>query len=751
MGREDNSKCYKEYVVCVSGLVQDGEVKTCGSGQLFDFTTLSCQDRDSFYCSVLPPISLTATPVSSSAIKITWETDSLASQDGFVIKAEPDDPQLNQPPETSLGQNIREKLIEDLTANSLYKISIKAIEGSYESTWSEISNYTYPVTPDVTVSGTTTESVSLATRLQSTKADNVRYTQIQPTGEDRSVETSTDSHSFSALQPATVYVFKAEYIGSESGLVSIEHQNLTAVTVPLGVENLTADNLNTTDQLFIAWEYSGNADTFEIIVQTTNNNVRDQIFSFQKNSTARDLTSPNLIAGETFNIEVEVKFQGKTSSAVSGTGQTLPSKGQISIESQTASTIEVEWRALADNVVTSFEIELCDPSDNVVESITRQSQSTYTFEDLQPAVEYEAKIRVVSGDLKSLLPRMSDKGYTAPLPVTDLVATPLTNESILVAFVNSSTAKSYDITYGKVVDRPDAEGTREYSSFPYTLARLKPATDYFIWVVGIANGLESVPAITSSHTLPSDPYNLRVSDRKEGDLTLTWSLNGHFDEFILQYMMITHDPTQSSPSSMTTNKKSISLEGLSLGKTYEFTVYTQFRGYASAGKDTLVYEIPCELEQDKWNEGTHGKWMIFLIVYSILITVLLIVILIVICCCCYKYDWETDSNSSGTGKAYFVSEEVPKGNYKVNDRLNFDSPDSEDYTQPPVETPPRGPNDYSAYLGPEQSTRFDDQPDNGALAIPRAKPRNASITGSEEGNLSVPKGSYQINSSYDID
>jgi len=241
------------------------------------------------------------------------------------------------------------------------------------------------------------------------------------------------------------------------------------------------------------------------------------------------------------------------------------------------------------------------------------------------------------------------------------------------------------------------------------------------------------------------------SQRKEGDLTLTWSLNGHFDEFILQYMMITHDPTQSSPSSMTTNKKSISLEGLSLGKTYEFTVYTQFRGYASAGKDTLVYEIPCELEQDKWNEGTHGKWMIFLIVYSILITVLLIVILIVICCCCYKYDWETDSNSSATGKAYFVSEEVPKGNYKVNDRLNFDSPDSEDYTQPPEETPPRGPNDYSAYLGPEQSTRFDDQPDNGALAIPRAKPRNASITGSEEGNLSVPKGSYQINSSYDID
>ena len=53
-----------------------------------------------------------------------------------------------------------------------------------------------------------------------------------------------------------------------------------------------------------------------------------------------------------------------------------------------------------------------------------------------------------------------------------------------------------------------------------------------------------------------------------------------------------------------------------------------------------------------------GNWMIFLIVYSLIVTILLIVIVVTVVYCFLKYDWETEGGIStigSTGRSYYVS------------------------------------------------------------------------------------------------
>ena len=78
-----------------------------------------------------------------------------------------------------------------------------------------------------------------------------------------------------------------------------------------------------------------------------------------------------------------------------------------------------------------------------------------------------------------------------------------------------------------------------------TLDNLEPATEYDVWIIAIANGIESTALYNQSFTLPNSPFNLDIRYRDEGNVELTWSHIGNFDNFLLEVTNL-DDPGSSS-------------------------------------------------------------------------------------------------------------------------------------------------------------------------------------------------------------
>ena len=404
--------------------------KTCPTDELFDFSTRSCQNKDSYYCSVLPPINLVATPDTSTQIEIGWSIDPNTTPDSFTIKADPDDTSRVNPNDLLITSSSKsDHTLTGLTPNSLYHVSVRAHEGDLESTWAVTSAYTYPSSPQVSVQTTTTNSIVFSAQFDSKKTDYATFTQIDPVSNETSNMTSSGDHVIQSREPATIYVYNIVYRGADSGLTSLEDQNLTAVTVPEPVTNLLVNNQGTIDSVEISWSYTGNVDEFQLTLRYNQGSVRSETAL----SSARTFAVVSLVNGGSIEVDVKVEYEDKISAVTTNNGQTHPAKGSISINTQTASSIEVRWEV--PGVSSSYNVELCAENGDSLRSETVVSPGTTTeFENLDARTKYIFKLRVTSGVFESLLPKSQVSGFTAPKAVISLYVVPESNVSMIATF-----------------------------------------------------------------------------------------------------------------------------------------------------------------------------------------------------------------------------------------------------------------------------------------------------------------------------
>ena len=96
----------------------------------------------------------------------------------------------------------------------------------------------------------------------------------------------------------------------------------------------------------------------------------------------------------------------------------------------------------------------------------------------------------------------------------------------------------------------------------------------------------------------------KVTDNDGTKLTLTWDHLGHSSYFIVEYRNLDFENEQFSADS---EASSLRLENLRIGTDYNFRVWAVFIDFNSSGYASLDYQVPCELKQDKWSDGTHGE------------------------------------------------------------------------------------------------------------------------------------------------
>ncbi|KAM5229388.1 fibronectin isoform 5-T5 [Ctenodactylus gundi] len=159
-----------------------------------------------------------------------------------------------------------------------------------------------------------------------------------------------------------------------------------------------------------------------------------------------------------------------------------------------------------------------------LEEVVPADQSSCTFENLSPGVEYNVSVYAVRDDKESV--PISDTIIPEVPQLTDLSFVDITDSSIGLRWtpLNSSTIIGYRITVVAAGEGiPIFEDFVDSSVGYYTVTGLEPGIDYDISVITLINGGESAPTTLTQQTAVPPPTDLRFTNVGPDTMRVTWA------------------------------------------------------------------------------------------------------------------------------------------------------------------------------------------------------------------------------------
>nr|XP_021558944.1 fibronectin isoform X8 [Neomonachus schauinslandi] len=159
-----------------------------------------------------------------------------------------------------------------------------------------------------------------------------------------------------------------------------------------------------------------------------------------------------------------------------------------------------------------------------LEEVVHADQSSCTFENLSPGLEYNVSVYTVKDDKESV--PISDTVIPEVPQLTDLSFVDITDSSIGLRWtpLNSSTIIGYRITVVAAGEGiPIFEDFVDSSVGYYTVTGLEPGIDYDISVITLINGGESAPTTLTQQTAVPSPSDLRFTNVGPDTMRVTWA------------------------------------------------------------------------------------------------------------------------------------------------------------------------------------------------------------------------------------
>ncbi|KAM9249676.1 fibronectin isoform 4-T4 [Dugong dugon] len=159
-----------------------------------------------------------------------------------------------------------------------------------------------------------------------------------------------------------------------------------------------------------------------------------------------------------------------------------------------------------------------------LEEVVHAHQSSCTFENLSPGLEYNVSVYTVKDDKESV--PISDTIIPEVPQLTDLSFVDITDSSIGLRWtpLNSSTIIGYRITVVAAGEGiPIFEDFVDSSVGYYTVTGLEPGIDYDISVITLINGGESAPTTLTQQTAVPPPTDLRFTNVGPDTMRVTWA------------------------------------------------------------------------------------------------------------------------------------------------------------------------------------------------------------------------------------
>ncbi|KAM7105208.1 fibronectin isoform 9-T9 [Molossus nigricans] len=179
-----------------------------------------------------------------------------------------------------------------------------------------------------------------------------------------------------------------------------------------------------------------------------------------------------------------------------------------------------------------------------LEEVVHADQSSCTFDNLSPGLEYNVSVYTVKDDKESV--PISDTIIPEVPQLTDLSFVDITDSSIGLRWtpLNSSTIIGYRITVVAAGEGiPIFEDFVDSSVGYYTVTGLEPGIDYDISVITLINGGESAPTTLTQQTAVPSPTDLRFTNVGPDTIRVTWAPPSSIEltSFLVRYSPVKNE------------------------------------------------------------------------------------------------------------------------------------------------------------------------------------------------------------------
>ncbi len=318
------------------------------------------------------PTGLTASPVSSSQINLTW-TDNANNETAFKVERSSDG--VNFTYLAAVAANVTTHSFTGLTPATLYTFRVRATNAAGDSentnlaTATTLAALTTPAAPtglsatvvsanQITLTWTDNANNETAFKVERS-SDGVNFTYLT------AVAANVTTHSFTGLTPATLYTFRVRATnaaGDSANTNLVTATTLAALTTPAAPTGLNATAVSAS-QINLAWtDASSNETGFKI--ERSTGGAFEQIAVVGAGVTT--YASTGLAAGTAYSYRVRSSnAQGESgySNVVTATTQTPPPgapsalRGAPLFSGSTLVAIRLNWGNVANE--SSYRLERC--------------------------------------------------------------------------------------------------------------------------------------------------------------------------------------------------------------------------------------------------------------------------------------------------------------------------------------------------------------------------------------------------------
>ncbi|ELW49198.1 Fibronectin [Tupaia chinensis] len=209
--------------------------------------------------------------------------------------------------------------------------------------------------------------------------------------------------------------------------------------------------------------------------------------------------------------------------------------------------LKVSWEKSTTPDITGYRITTTPTNGQQgysLEEVVHADQSSCTFENLSPGLEYNVSVYTVKDDKESV--PISDTIIPEVPQLTDLSFVDITDSSIGLRWtpLNSSTIIGYRITVVAAGEGiPIFEDFVDSSVGYYTVTGLEPGIDYDISVITLINGGESAPTTLTQQTAVPPPTDLRFTNIGSDTMRVTWAPPSSIEltNFLVRYSPVKNE------------------------------------------------------------------------------------------------------------------------------------------------------------------------------------------------------------------